>query len=222
MTTETKVVGGVSLVIVLLIATGVYFSTRTPPSDGASATPTADIATLIDEDSFAVKAENSKVSIVEFTDFQCPYCRSTHPVLRQLLQDHPKEVSLVIRHFPLPQHQFAKLAARSVEAARQQGKFLEMADQIYENQAQWDGQSGALTEAQVETLFVSYAQLIGLDVATFQKDLDKPEITQRIERDLQEASLLGISSTPTLYVNGEKLPNGADLKTTVEERLTEQ
>src|SRR5581483_190972 len=90
-----------------------------------------------------ITSTNTKVTIIEFADFQCPACGQAHPALKQILEEYKGKVTFIYRHFPLPQHQNAILAAKASEAAGEQGKFWEMHDMLYEKQNEWSESNNA-------------------------------------------------------------------------------
>lgn len=141
----------------------------------------------------------AKTVLVEYSDFQCPACRAYYPIMKQLEKAYGNSVLFVYRHFPLAQHQYSKLAAQAAEAAGSQGKFWEMHDLLFENQAVWSAAKDP------RSLFVAYAQSLQLDAALFTKTLDSSEIQNRVERDLDSGIKSGVNSTPTFYLNGQEL-----------------
>ena len=138
-----------------------------------------------------------KVTLVEFADFQCPFSTRVHPTLDALLKAYGPDLALVFRHNPLPFHQSAVPAALAAEAARQQGKFWEMHDQLYAHNTELD-------RASIDR----YAAELGLDAARFKADLDGGTGTDRIARDTDDARRFGITGTPSFFINGRSL-NGA-------------
>ncbi|HJQ33330.1 MAG TPA: thioredoxin domain-containing protein [Pyrinomonadaceae bacterium] len=144
----------------------------------------------------------AKVTLEEFSDFQCPACGNLEPGLRRVLNDYRDRVQFIFRNFPLQMHKYAFLAARAAEAAGQQGKFWEMHDMIYDNQKEW---SEAM-EPRVQ--FDAYATRLGLDVQRFKADMDRQDLANRITADLQRGGSLGVKGTPTVYLNGREMVPG--------------
>ena len=107
--------------------------------------------------------------LVEFADYECPHCKRFQPVLRQILDEFKGEVRMYFKHYPLPQHTNARLAAEAAVAAQRQERF---------------------------------AKEVGLDQAKFRKDLDDPTVKARVQKDRVDGGTLGLSSTPTLFING--------------------
>jgi protein-disulfide isomerase len=142
-----------------------------------------------------------KVTIVEFSDFQCPFCGRVQPALGQLLRDYGGDVELAFRHTPLPFHANAIPAALAAEAARAQGKFWEMHDKLYANQTSLDRPS-----------LERYAREIGLDLQAFRRALDGGLGKDRIQRDLDLATRFGVRGTPTFFINGRIYPGAQPIE----------
>ena len=164
----------------------------------AAARPQADPKKIytISIDGNAVRgAKNGKVTIVEFSDFQCPFCAQSKALMDQVLEAYPKDVRLVYKQFPLTTiHQMAMGAAKAAVAAGKQGKFWEMHDLMFANSR----------ELQPEKL-KEYAGTIGLDTAKFEKDMNTPEIQQAVEKEMADARAADVQGTPTFFVNGKRL-----------------
>jgi protein-disulfide isomerase len=143
--------------------------------------------------------KDAGVVLVEYSDFQCPACGSFYPVVEDLNKELDGKILFVYRHFPLPQHPDALLAAEAAESAGLQGKFWEMHDMIFENQNEWSesGKAGGI--------FTGYAGTLGLDMARFNSDVSSSEVRDKIEIDLRGAIKANINSTPTFYLNGKKM-----------------
>jgi 2-hydroxychromene-2-carboxylate isomerase len=139
-------------------------------------------------------APMAPVTIVEFSDFQCPYCSAAHPELERLVREFEGQIKLAFKHFPLSAHLRAVAAARAAEAARRQGKFWEMHDLLFAHQRE-------LEDADLER----YAAMAGLDVERFKADFAGADVQERVEADRAEGLKLGIEGTPTIYVNGRLL-----------------
>ncbi|HEV3467755.1 MAG TPA: thioredoxin domain-containing protein [Pyrinomonadaceae bacterium] len=149
----------------------------------------------------SVGPENAPVVLEEFGDFQCPPCGRMHPVVQQIERDYGDRLRFVFRHYPLQQiHKNAFSAARAAEAAGMQGKFWEMHDIIFDNQNAWKD------SAEPRTIFADYARGLGLNVEKFQADMARQEVADRVMADFQRGNSLGVSGTPTFFVNGRELP----------------
>jgi len=139
-------------------------------------------------------SENAKVAVVEFSDFQCPFCSRVTPTLKQIESVYGNDVRIVFKHLPLQMHSKAPAAHAASVAAQRQGKFWEMHDRIFENQRE-------MSPAKYE----EYAAEIGLDIERFKRDIASPETKGQIDADLKEAARLGVTSTPGFYINGRYL-----------------
>ncbi|MBL9040389.1 MAG: thioredoxin domain-containing protein [Myxococcales bacterium] len=141
-------------------------------------------------------SKNAPVTIVEFSDFQCPFCSRVVPTLKKIKETYKDKVRVVWRNYPLPFHQNAKPAAEAALAAHAQGKFWEMHDKLFENQ-------GALDRGSLE----KYAGEIGIDVARFKADLDSGRYKAQVDADFGYGNSLpgGGMGTPTFFINGRKI-----------------
>ncbi|MGZ6071816.1 MAG: DsbA family protein, partial [Myxococcaceae bacterium] len=139
----------------------------------------------------------AKVTIVEWSDFQCPYCARSAPLVEQIRQAYPKDVRFVFRNYPLPMHPDAPLAARAGVAAQAQGKFWQMHDWMNAHQHELD-------RASLEKAATS----LGMDLARFKAALDSPATEARVAADMQAAQGVGVSATPTFFVNGREHVGG--------------
>ena len=145
-------------------------------------------------------AQDGKVTLVEFGDFQCPACGAYESLVRKVMADNPTTLKVVFRHFPLTQiHQNALLAAKATEAAGLQGKFWEMHDILYENQKDWSLGLNA------RDFLMEYAKNLKLDTAKFSADLNSPALEEKILAEYKEGNKLGVQGTPTFFINGKKL-----------------
>jgi len=133
------------------------------------------------------------VTLVEFSDFQCPFCIAATPQLEAVLKTYPGQVKLVFKEFPLDTHSQAALAAAAALAAHKQGKFWGLYDAMF-------AQRGNLSRARI----VALAGAVGLDVNRFQADLDSPEIKRAVDKDIADGERINVDSTPTLFVDGQR------------------
>lgn len=141
------------------------------------------------------------VTLVEYSDFQCPACGGYFPLVERLVAENPTLVRLVYRHFPLQQHVHAMLASQAAEAAGNQGKFWEMYRKLFETQADWEKTTDA------KKVFTGYAQELGLDMTQFASDIDSQVVKDKINAQALSGARGGVNSTPTFYVNGKKIQN---------------
>ncbi|PIR58769.1 MAG: hypothetical protein COU69_03855 [Candidatus Pacebacteria bacterium CG10_big_fil_rev_8_21_14_0_10_56_10] len=206
-------IGTILATVVLAVVVALTFSNSTDqngqPADGGHGAPTGPQA-QVSPDTLIADARHSKgapvdqavVTIVEFSDFQCPFCRDAYQALNQLVNDNPDQVRLVYRHFPLRTiHPFAQLAAQASEAAAQQGKFWQYHDALFEQQDDWS-RLGSLGDAR--EFFADLAVELEIDKDDFLERIDSDQVTEAITTDLDLVNQLGVNSTPTLYVNGQR------------------
>ena len=152
-------------------------------------------------ESIHVRGEaNAPVTLEEFGDFQCPPCGKTAGVIRQLEQEYGSRLRAIFRQFPLAIHAHAEEAALASEAAGFQGRFWEMHDLLYREQAIWSKTDD------VGTLFRGYAGMLGLNLDRFKTDMDGPEAKERVASDQKRGVALGVNSTPTMFVNDRQIP----------------
>lgn len=144
-------------------------------------------------------AKSPEVTLVEYSDFQCPACGAYYPLVKKVNEKYKEKIRFVYRHFPLAQHKNALLAAQIAEAAGLQNKFWQMHDMLFENQAEWSESNN------VDDIFEKYAKSLKLDVAKFRKDLSNESLKKKIDDDRQSGLSYGVNSTPTFYLNGVKL-----------------
>jgi protein-disulfide isomerase len=173
----------------------------------APESPAFQIAT---DDQPAKGNSNAPVTIVEFTDFQCPSCAQQHPVLEKIVSEFGDRVRLVVRDFPLSQHPHAPKAAEAAEAAREQGKYWEYVAVLFRNQS-------ALEVGKLK----QYASELGLDRNRFDASLDSGKFAEKVQRDVLDGDKLGVNGTPTFYINGKRVSDKSyeGLKTTIEATL---
>lgn len=152
-------------------------------------------------------SSDKKNILIEYSDFQCPACKNAHNVLKTIEAsgsadfEITKKVTFVYRHFPLSQiHDKANVAAYAAEAAGKQNKFWEMTNLLFDNQQTWKESNNPQQED-----FVNYAKKLKLDVDQFKKDIDSSEVKNKVAEDLKDADQMGISSTPTFFLNGQKV-----------------
>jgi protein-disulfide isomerase len=137
---------------------------------------------------------NAAVTIVGWSDFQCPFCNRVGPTLAQIEQEYGDSVQIAFKHLPLEIHPDARAAHAAAEAAHRQGKFWAMHDRIFANQR----------DLRVETL-EGHAKAIGLDMDRYRKDVVSADVQKTIEADLAQAQKLGITGTPSFFINGRNL-----------------
>lgn len=138
--------------------------------------------------------ENAPVTLAVFDDYECGYCAKMEAVFSQLLAKYPRDVKLVIKQYPLRNHPNARQAAIAVLAAHKQGKFWEFHSQVFANQTE-------LSTTKLDQI----AESFNLDMTRFRQDLLSPDVLAMIVRDVREGQRIGVSGTPTVYLNGKKV-----------------
>lgn len=185
-----SIVGAVIVGIVVLIVI----------SSKGSSTNTA-VAAVTNEDHIQ-GPQTAKAVLIEYSDFQCPACGAFYPIVKNLEQKYGDKIAIVYRNYPLTQiHQNAQLAAQAAEAANLQGKFWEMHDLLLDRQSSWS------SAGDVKKTFIEYAKEVKLDEKKFTDDLDSSTVKDRVTRDITSGNAVGITGTPTFYLNGKKLTN---------------
>jgi len=143
---------------------------------------------------------NAPLTLVEYGDYQCPYCRAAYPVVKRLQKKLGRKLRFVFRNFPVTQaHPFALIAAETAEAAALQGKFWEMHDLLFEQQASLK-----------PDIIPRWADKIGLDLNKFGNDIKQGVVEKRIKEDRQSGIRSGVNGTPTFYINGIRYDGPAD------------
>jgi len=197
-----KNIWGIGFVVVLGGALlSMWFANKNSniPSPVGTAKNEANISITADDN---VKGPaTAKVTLVEFSDYQCPACKAYAPVIDELLNQYPNDLRLVHKFFPLKTiHYRAQASAQAAEAAGRQGKFFEMSKVLYENQEVWSKESGTAT-------FEKYAIDLGLDLVKFKADYGSDSVKDKINAQIKEGIDLNVNGTPTIYMNGKKIQN---------------
>lgn len=151
---------------------------------------------LLGKNTYQTSPKTAKITLVEFGDYECPACGYTSPTVKQIVEQYKSKINYVFRHFPLPQHKNALVAAEAAEAAGVQGKFFEMHDALYANQSEWATSDNPLT------FFVKYAKNLKLDTKKFETDVKNNKFQAKIDAGLSDGAALNINSTPTFFING--------------------
>ena len=143
---------------------------------------------------------NAPVTLEEYGDFQCPPCGRLAGPLEQIERDYGSRLRVIFRNFPFTIHEHAHEAAYAAEAAGLQGHFWEMHDLLYREQAAWS------KTKDVQSLFESYAGMIGLNLERFKKDAGGEQVKAKVESDRKRGEELGVKNTPTIFINNQSVP----------------
>lgn len=200
MKSETKLFLGIIAGTVAIIVAGILLLTK------STAPVKVNNSLLVRDDSHKIASGSATVTLVEFSDYQCPACGAYYPVVKQVINDFKDSLVFVYRNFPLTSiHQNAQIAAQAAEAAGLQGKYWEMHDTLFTSQADWSG-SGTPKD-----VFTGYAKNLGLNTDQFIKDIDSDAVKNKVVADITDGNALGIDATPTFFLDGTKLDNPASL-----------
>lgn len=186
LTGETKFIIGIIVACIVIVGISIKFLSA--PSQ------TVDRSNILTSDTAIKGPRDAKVSLIEFSDFQCPACGAAKPVVDQVVEKYKDKMVFGYRHFPLPQHQFGFKAAEAAEAAGEQGKFWQMYEYLFANQAQLTNE-----------FILTSGKSVGLDEQKFQDALNSGKFKDKVSKDLTDGKKLGVNSTPTFFLNGKKL-----------------
>lgn len=206
LTGESKLFIGIIVASVLLIVGALFLFSRQEQKTLKTFTREE----LFPEGSASKGNASASAYLVEFSDFQCPACKAFAPLVADITTKYGEQLAVVYRHYPLTQHTYAEKSARAAEAAKNQGKFWEMHDELFANQE-------TLSDETLNTI----VQKIGLDEATFFQDIEKQEVKDYIAKEIAEGNRFEVNSTPTFFLNGQKLTlrSAQDLTRAIEDAL---
>lgn len=201
------VIGGITVLIFLFI---IGVAQRNP--NNATNLIEVDEQELIAPHTYVQGPAGAKVTLVEFTDFGCPACKSFHPFVKEALEKYEGHIKYGLRHFPLPQHKNADKAAAAAQAAGEQGKFWEYDDALFEFQPAFEDED-----------LMTYADLVNLDLDKFKTDYENSAFHDIVAQDVRFGRQIGVNSTPTFFLNGKqlKLSNFSDLDDAISRALIE-
>lgn len=208
-TTAWFIVGLIVLVTVVVIVAGAMSS-----GSGGSSNTSNFVATMapgITSSDHVIGNPHAKVTLIEYGDFECPACGDYEPAVQQLIDTMSSTVEFVFRNFPLTSiHPFAMVGSEAAEAAGMVGgpsKYWAMHNLLYAKQSEWSTNT-LLTPAQVTSQYLNkYAQSLGLDVTTFDADMNSPQVSDKIQADIAGGNAAQIDHTPTFFVNLAQIPN---------------
>jgi len=217
---------GIAATLILVVG-GVFLMSKgsrgSTPITGTSVDSTilipkgADETGGIENGNYLTATSSAKVTLVEFGDYECPACGEYNPLVKQLLTEFAGKINYIFRNYPLNQHTNALISSQAAEAAGLQGKFWQMHDRLYESVSDWS------TASDAKSIFVGYAQALGLDVNKFKTDMDSTAVKDKIQNDVNDGNSINLSETPTFYLNGIKIGsltgNYADFKKIISDQL---
>jgi protein-disulfide isomerase len=187
----------------VVVAVIIYNGTRTDTAQPLAADPTvapASAEVVRDDTRYLDQVEGDAVTVVEFLDFECESCAAMYPYVEQVREKYAGQINVAVRYFPIPSHRNAENSAVAVEAAAQQGQMQAMYSRMYETQIEW----GEKQTSEVDR-FRGFAEELGLDMAAFDAAVADPATLERVISDRAEGTALGVTGTPTFFVNGKML-----------------
>lgn len=197
MDTQKRIIIWVAVTLVLVVTVlGIW---KGPEINNSQAPQTEELSQAVLPTDWTKGAETPKVTIVEYSDFQCPACGAYYPLVEKIFADNKNDLAFTYRHFPLPQHKNALAAAYAAEAAGAQGKFWEMTQMLFDNQEDW---SESYTP---EVIFEEYATKLNLNMENYKAVRDAKETKDAVAQDIASGKASGVNSTPSFYVNGKKI-----------------
>lgn len=213
MTKETKWLSLILIITVVLLLGGVFLLSR----QSSRAVAGIAVSQIDYTKGQKIGSDSAKVRLVEFSDFECSACAVAQPYLVKLKVAYPDQMQFIYRHFPLPPHKYSRSAATVAEAAGEQGKFWEMHDGLLETQTEWS----KLSDSDVTPFFLRLAKELNLDENRIKKALEENAFEIVLDNDFAEGERLGVDSTPTFFLNGQKLnlKTFDDLNTAVTEEM---
>lgn len=196
----------VGIVLAVALAGGVFFMRKGHPVLTAPVSPEFEL-------SRTKGPQDAPVEIIEYSDFQCPACQRAAVTVKKLLEAYPQKINFTFRHFPLPGHRWSAVAHQAAECAAQKGKFWQFHDRLYDNQPLWSVAPNAVE------FFFQYAAEIGLSLEPFANCLTDQAVSQEIAKDKKSGEALKLNSTPTFFINKERLVGPVELEQKGEETI---
>ena len=207
MSTETKIFLGVIGGTFLLIIAAALFSGSNSSLPADNSAPVSE-SVLIRPDSHQTGSDSARVTVVEFSDFECPACKAAEPEVENLISQYKDQILFVDRNFPLPAHQYAFTAAAAAEAAGLQMKYWDYHNELFRI-------SPDLTRDNL----IGLAHKLNLDVSKFAADMDSDAVRQRVLDDQADGNKAGVNATPTFFVNGKKIVGASGLEAAIAQAL---
>ena len=213
-----KLLVGIGVALAVFIGVLIWLAQKDAQTSDKGNTPSANLTPT--ETDHIKGNPDALVTLLEFSDFQCPACGAYHPLIKQLEKDYPDSLRFVYRHYPLVSiHKNATAAAKATEAAARQGQFWEMHDLLFEKQKEWSSSSNP-----EEEFFIPYAVTLNIDVEKFRNDMNDSAIDTKIRRDVASGDSINLRGTPTFVLDGTVLDSPQSLnefKTLIDARLVE-
>lgn len=194
---ETKIFLGVSLgTLLAVVLAGVLLG----KGNTSSPEVLASAQVLIPENSNSIGPSDAKVTIVEFSDFECPACKTAEHTVQKVLEEYKDKIRFVYRNYPIPTHEFGMVAAQAAQAASLQGRFWDMHKILFDK-------SPELSKDKI----ITYAMSLGLDAAKFAADMDSDAVKASVVKGQDDGNAVGVEVTPTFFINGTKFSGALSL-----------
>lgn len=189
----------VSAIAIFIAATIAYKTVESKQEEEKMSNVNIDAAPYIRDHSIKLGKNEKNVTVVEFLDPECGSCAAFYPAVKKVLHDYNNEIQVVVRY--LPNHKNAPMVVKILEAARKQGKYEETLHMVFASQNIW-GQHG---NPKPHLIWNYIVQIEGLNIEQLRADMNDPKIEEMMRLDIQDAKELGVTGTPTFFVNGKKL-----------------
>lgn len=190
---ETKTIVGIAFLTIVILLGGAFILSK-----GSTPSPqNIDQNLLIGEDSNKISTSSAELTVIEFGDYQCPACGAAHPIVKRILGEYKEKINFVYRHLAFL-GQESNWASEAAECAGEQGKFWEYHNYLFENQS--GENQGAFSKENLE----SFAKILDLDIPKFNSCVDSGKYSQKVLGDRGDGQALGVNSTPTFFIDGEK------------------
>lgn len=205
---EAKTLAAIAAVVIIgAIIAAFYYrnSVQNERKPTNTAGPSAPAGQLVRSDSASMGPADAKVTLVEFFDPECESCAAFHPALKKIMKDYGGRVRLVARYMPL--HPNSITAASFIEAAGEQGKYWQAQELLFQKQSEWgEKPPSSGSDPGINSLFDKYAMELGLNLDQASQAIKENRFSDKITRDKKDGQGLGVSKTPTLFVNGRLAP----------------
>lgn len=195
LSTDTKIILGISLVTVLILSIGVFLLSK--GSSTTTLSQKVDEALLIKADSHRIGSDSARVKVIEFGDYQCPACGAANPIVNKILIDYKDKIEFVFRNFAFIGNE-SKWAGEAAECSAEQGKFWEYHNYLYDHQK--GENQGTFSKDHLK----EFAKFLNLDTQKFNSCLDSDKTSATVSRDTADGQAAGVNSTPTFFINGVK------------------
>jgi len=201
---RSSIIWGGAILAILIILYLLSRSGGQTPSDGSSTDSIGrgSLSAPVTSEDHSKGNPDAPVTLVEYSDFQCPACASIYPLVKQLSLEFGGNIKIVYRHFPLSQtHKNAEISAQASEAAGMQGQFWEFHDMLFNTQKIWSDRPDA------DVYFTSLAESLGLDKEQFITDMNSRSVREKMLKDYTTGNASGVNGTPSFFLNGTRIQN---------------